>query len=43
MTNNILDKAMLIGIGLEKRFKDTLNELASEGKRKMRYNGRNNP
>ncbi len=32
MTNNILDKAMLIGIGLEKRLKDTLNELANEGK-----------
>ena len=28
----ILDKAILIGIGLEKRLKDTLNELASEGK-----------
>ena len=32
MTNNILDKAILIGIGLEKRLKDALNELASEGK-----------
>ncbi len=29
---DILDKAILIGIGLEKRLKDTLNELASEGK-----------
>ena len=30
--SDILDKAILIGIGLEKRLKDTLNELASEGK-----------
>lgn len=29
---DILDKAILIGIGLEKRAKDILNELASEGK-----------
>lgn len=29
---DILDKAILIGIGLEKRIKDALNELASEGK-----------
>ncbi len=29
---DILDKAILIGIGLEKRVKDALNELASEGK-----------
>lgn len=29
---DILDKAILIGIGVEKRLKDTLNELASEGK-----------
>ena len=29
---DILDKAILIGIGLEKRVKDILNELASEGK-----------
>ncbi|HKZ45890.1 MAG TPA: hypothetical protein VJ202_00725 [Thermodesulfobacteriota bacterium] len=29
---DILDKAILIGLGLEKRIKDALNELASEGK-----------
>jgi len=29
---DILDKAILIGLGLEKRAKDILNELASEGK-----------
>jgi BMFP domain-containing protein YqiC len=29
---DILDKAILIGIGLEKRVKDALNELAGEGK-----------
>ncbi|MBI5875978.1 MAG: accessory factor UbiK family protein [Deltaproteobacteria bacterium] len=29
---DILDKAILIGIGLEKKVKDTLRELASEGK-----------
>ncbi|MBI5047803.1 MAG: accessory factor UbiK family protein [Deltaproteobacteria bacterium] len=29
---DILDKAILIGLGLEKRVKDALNELASEGK-----------
>ncbi len=29
---DILDKAILIGLGLEKRVKDALNKLASEGK-----------
>lgn len=29
---DILDKAILIGLGLEKRAKDIFNELASEGK-----------
>lgn len=29
---NMLDKAILIGLGLEKKVKDTLNELASDGK-----------
>ncbi|HAG50612.1 MAG: hypothetical protein A2X87_01150 [Deltaproteobacteria bacterium GWC2_42_51] len=29
---DILDKAILIGLGLEKRVKDALNELVSEGK-----------
>ena len=40
---DILDKAILIGLGLEKRIKDALNELASEGKEKDALYGRNNP
>ena len=40
---DILDKAILIGLGLEKRLKDALNELASEGREEDMPYGRNNP
>lgn len=37
----ILDKTILIGLGLEKRIKDALNELASEGRAEDVPYGRN--
>ena len=38
---DILDKAILIGLGLGKRARDILNELASEGRAEDAPYGRN--